>query len=179
MIDSFQDHVMLTEKGHNEILQTQGNSIGEVESQLYLETQPNDFDQITQECCSLEIMVKSMVLDPQLPSLKPRKYIYRLKFSDVNRFSDENSPSKVIRWEERERSTHLHNLSPSSKSLRQTHSKPYTTLHDMKQKQIKIPFKFKYLKQDIIFEVSSCLDNRQQGPDDLRNIETLLYRATF
>lgn len=47
MIDSFQDQIMQTEKGHqNEILQTQGNSIGEVENQLYLDN-PEEKEVIT------------------------------------------------------------------------------------------------------------------------------------
>lgn len=47
----------------------------------------------------------------------------------------------------------------------------------MKAKHIKLPFKFKYIKQDVIFEVSSCLDNTRPG--DVRNVESLLFSSTF
>jgi len=66
-----------------------------------------------------------------------------------------------------------------------------STLRRSKRKFLKFPFKYKYSKQDLLLEVSSCIDNRSQADfktkqfesenseHDIRNVETLLYKAAF
>lgn len=58
--------------------------------------------------------------------------------------------NKVLRWIEYEEAV------PDHKSKQYE----YTTLEDVKRKFIKFPFKYKYLKEDLVLEVSSCLDTR-------------------
>jgi len=57
---------------------------------------------------------------------------------------------------------------------------------------LKFPFKYKYLKQDIVLEVAICINNahhrnslKKRGgslikhDNGIRNAETLLYKAAF
>lgn len=126
--------------------------------------------------------VDSQVFDQRRHPQARLKYIYKLKFCGINRFSnmteDLHRPcNKVLRWVEYEQAL------PDSK----TGQYRVTTLEDMKRKFLKFPFKCKYLKQDLVLEVSSCLDTRDHNqPDesydsssDHRNVETLLFKCAF
>ena len=59
----------------------------------------------------------------------------------------------------------------------------HSTLNNPKIKFLKFPLKFKYLKHEVILEVSSNMDTRDsensQENNDHRNFETLLFKANF
>lgn len=129
----------------------------------------------------MQLQINTKIHDPNRDLLAKRKYVYRLKFCDINRFSDTSEnmhkTTKCIRWVTYEESLPDH----KSKQFK------FSTLSNSKSKTIRFPFKFKYLKQDLILEVSSCLDTRSkaltdnlyESQYDLRNVETLIYKAQY
>ena len=81
-------------------------------------------------------------------------YVYTLKINDINRFAGASTPQsyyqgqKVFQWHESEQNE----IDPKSKTYKTS------SLEKQKRKMLKLPFKFKYTKSDIIFEVASCAE---------------------
>lgn len=126
--------------------------------------------------------IDSQVFDSRRHPQAKLKYIYKLKFCEINRFSnnpkDLHKPfNKVIPW------VCYEQAAPDTK----TKQYKQTTLEDVQRKFLKFPFKYKYLKQDLILEVFSCLDTREENEGDvsydsshaIRNVETLLFKCAF
>lgn len=149
---------------------------------------PELFNPFLEENSCIQMAIDTQVLDPKQDPGNVYKYVYRLKFCEIDRFSTQADNmhkrcTKMLRWVEYEEAA------PDFKQRSVINS----TLRNRKRKFVKFPFKYKYLKQDVVLEVSSCLDVRNQkqnnamrednqsfdSENDIRNIETLLFKVAF
>lgn len=99
--------------------------------------------------------IDTRVVFPRQDPGEVYKYVYRLKFCEIDRFSSQADNmhkrcNKMLRWVEHEEAE------PNPKSRAMVNS----TLRHPKRKFLKFPFKYKYLKQDLVLEISACLDSR-------------------
>lgn len=99
------------------------------------------------------------------------KYIYRLKFCEIDRFSSHADKmhlkcNKMLKWVEHEEAE----PNPKHKGIINS------TLRHPKRKFLKFPLKYKYLKQDLVLEISAFLDlrpkNKQNQSGDQNNDST-------
>ena len=104
------------------------------------------------EVSCLELAIASKIVNPNRNLYEKQIFVYTLKIVDINRFVGAASPSsyyqgqKVFTWHESEEI----DLDPKSKTYKTS------SLEKTKRKHLKLPFKFKYIKSDVIFEVASA-----------------------
>jgi hypothetical protein len=105
----------------------------------------------------MQMAVQTVILDPCRDLSARRKLVYRLKFCEIDRFSSQpdsmhKKSDKVFRWVDYEEEM----PDPKSKKFKSS------SLGKVKRKFLRFPFKFKYLKQDLVLEVYSALDTRNK-----------------
>jgi hypothetical protein len=166
---------------------TQGDSnvaTEPVAAYLINQLSPDLFNPYLKDNSCIQMAVDTFALNPNQDPGSIYKYVYRLKFCEIDRFSASAESlhqkcNKMLRWVEHEEAE------PDSKKFLIN-----STLRSSKRKFLKFPFKYKYLKQDLVLEVACCLDNRPRGSkkkgdasfdsvNEIRNAETLLFKAAF